>query len=92
MARRKIPMTMEDWAKHLNDILKLNRRDILTHAGKISAKAAKLQAESEFEKYRIIQDRLFESDFDKLLASSAKLTAPIIEAKAVKKKKAATKK
>ena len=92
MARRKIPMTMEDWANHLNDILKLNRRDILTHAGKISAKAAKLHAESEFEKYRIIQDRLFESDFDKLLASCTKLTAPIIEAKAVKKKKAATKK
>lgn len=92
MARRKIPMTMEDWANHLNDILKLNRRDILTHAGKISAKAAKLHAESEFEKYRIIQDRLFESDFDKLLASSAKLTAATIEAKIVKKKKVTTKK
>ncbi len=66
MAKRKIPMTMNDWANHLNDILKINRRNILTHAGKISAKVAKEHAETEFEKYRVIQDRLFESDFDKL--------------------------
>lgn len=83
MARRKIPMTMEDWASHLNDILKLNRRDILTHAGKISAKSAKLHAESEFEKYRVIQDRLFESDFDKLIKSAI----PVIEHKPVPAKK-----
>ena len=64
-AQRKIPMTMEDWAKRLDEFLKFNDREILKDAGKISAEIAKGHAESEFEKYRIIQDRLFESDFDK---------------------------
>ena len=64
-AKRKIPMTMEDWAKRLDEFLTFNERDILKDAGKISAEIAKDHAESEFEKYRIIQDRLFESDFDK---------------------------
>ncbi len=64
-AKRKIPMTMEDWAKRLDKFLEFDERDILQNAGKISAKIAKEYAESEFEKYRIIQDRLFESDFDK---------------------------
>lgn len=64
-ARRKIPMTMEDWAKRLDKFLEFDERDVLQNAGKISAKIAKDHAESEFEKYRIIQDRLFESDFDK---------------------------
>lgn len=64
-ARRKIPMTMEDWAKHLDKFLEFDERDVLQNVGKISAKIAKDYAESEFEKYRIIQDRLFESDFDK---------------------------
>ncbi len=64
-AQRKIPMTMEDWAKRLDEFLKFNEREILKDAGKISAEIAKDHAESEFEKYRIIQDRLFESDFDK---------------------------
>jgi len=64
-AKRKIPMTMEDWAKRLDEFLKFNEREILKDAGKISAEIAKDHAESEFEKYRIIQDRLFESDFDK---------------------------
>ena len=64
-AKRKIPMTMEDWAKRLDEFLKFNERDILKDAGKISADIAKDHAESEFEKHRIIQDRLFESDFDK---------------------------
>lgn len=64
-AKRKIPMTMEDWAKRLDKFLEFDERDILQNAGKISAKIAKDYAESEFEKYRIIQDRLFESDFDK---------------------------
>lgn len=64
-ARRKIPMTMEDWAIRLDKFLEFDERDVLKHAGKISAKIAKDHAESEFEKYRIIQDRLFESDFDK---------------------------
>lgn len=64
-ARRKIPMTMEDWSKRLDKFLEFDERDVLQNAGKISAKIAKDHAESEFEKYRIIQDRLFESDFDK---------------------------
>lgn len=64
-AKRKIPMTMEDWATQLDKLLELDERDILKDAGKISAKIAKDHAESEFEKYRIIQDQLFESDFDK---------------------------
>lgn len=64
-ARRKIPMTMEDWAMRLDKFLEFDEREILQNVGKISAKIAKDHAESEFEKYRIIQDRLFESDFDK---------------------------
>jgi len=64
-ARRKIPMTMEDWATRLDAFLEFDERDILQDAGAISAKIAKDHAESEFEKYRIIQDRLFESDFDR---------------------------
>ncbi len=64
-ARRNIPMTMEDWAKRLDIFLQADDRDILQNAGKISAKIAQEHAESEFQKYRIVQDRLFESDFDK---------------------------
>jgi hypothetical protein len=68
-AKRKIPMTMEDWAKRLDLFLEFDERDILQNSGKVTAKIAKDFAESEFEKYRIIQDRLFENDFDKMLAS-----------------------
>ena len=64
-AERKIPMTMEDWARKLNAFLKFNERDILDNPGKVSQEVAKAFAESEFEKYRIVQDRLFESDFDR---------------------------
>ena len=64
-AKRKIPMTMEDWSKRLDQFLAFNERPILKKAGKISKDLAKKFAESEFEKYRIIQDKLFESDFDK---------------------------
>jgi len=71
-AKRKIPMTMEDWAIQLDKLLELDARDILKDAGKISAKIAKDHAESEFEKYRIIQDRLFESDFDKEIKAITK--------------------
>lgn len=66
-ARRNIPMTMEDWSKRLDMFLEFDDRDILTNAGSISAKIAKDFAESEFEKYRVVQDRLFESDFDKMV-------------------------
>ena len=66
-AKRKIPMTMEDWAKRLDLFLEYDDRAVLQDAGKITAEIAKDKAESEFEKYRIIQDRLFQSDFDKLI-------------------------
>lgn len=66
-ARRRIAMTMEDWAKRLDIFLQADEREVLTDAGRISAQIAKEHAESEFEKYRIIQDKLFESDFDKQL-------------------------
>lgn len=66
-AERKMPMSMKDWAKRLDGFLEFNGNEILTGAGKISSEQAKLHAETEFEKYRIIQDKLFKSDFDKFL-------------------------
>ena len=65
MAKKHIPMTMEDWAKRMDVILEASGDAILDDSGQISAEYAKQCAESEFEKYRVIQDRLFESDFDK---------------------------
>ena len=65
MAERHIPMTMEDWAKRIDKFLDATDREILQDAGHITAEYAKEYAESEFEKYRVIQDRLFRSDFDK---------------------------
>ena len=69
-AKRRIPMTMEDWSKKLNAFLQFNEEEILHDKGRVSAEIAKSFAESEFEKYRFIQDRLFESDFDRLLAET----------------------
>ncbi|MCF7957655.1 MAG: virulence RhuM family protein [Phycisphaerae bacterium] len=66
-AKRKIPMTMEDWAKRLDMFLEFDDREILQDSGKVTAKLAQAHAESEFEKYRILQDRLFESDFDRMI-------------------------
>jgi hypothetical protein len=66
-AERNIPMTMEDWAKRLDTFIEFNDAEMLTGAGKISHEQAKLHAETQFEKYRIIQDRLFESDFDRFI-------------------------
>jgi len=66
-AKRNIPMTMEDWAKRLDMFLEFDDRAILQDAGKITKKIVDEKAYSEFEKYRIVQDRLFKSDFDKLL-------------------------
>lgn len=71
-AKRRIPMTMEDWAKKLNAFLQFNEREVLDNPGTVSAEAAKVFAESEFEKYRIVQDRLFESDFDRFVKSLPK--------------------
>jgi len=67
MAKRHIPMTMEDWAKQIDTILAAGGNDVLQTAGSVTAEEAKEHAETEFEKYRIIQDRLFQSDFDKYL-------------------------
>ena len=66
-AERHIPMTMEDWSKRLDLFLMADDREVLQDAGKITAEIAKAKAETEFEKYRIIQDRLFMSDFDKYM-------------------------
>ena len=66
-ARRKIPMSMEDWAKRLDMFLEFDDREILQDSGKVTAKLAKTHVESEFKKYRIVQDRLFESDFDRVI-------------------------
>ncbi len=66
-AMRRIPMTMQDWEERLSGFLKLWDREILQDAGKVTAELAKTHAESEFEKYRIVQDRLFESDFDRMV-------------------------
>ncbi len=66
-AEQGIPMTMNDWVHKLNAFLQFNQRDILEIPGLISAEIAKAFAETEFEKYRIVQDQLFESDFDKLI-------------------------
>jgi len=65
MAKRHISMTMEDWAKHIDKFLALTDRPVLTDAGHVSAEQAKEYAETEFEKYRVIQDKLFRSDFDR---------------------------
>ena len=64
-AERHIPMSMEDWANKLDAFLQFNEYDLLNNIGKVSAQVAKAFAESEFEKYRIVQDKLFQSDFDK---------------------------
>ena len=66
-AEEQIPMTMEDWAEQFEGILRLSKKEILTHAGTISAKIAEQHALSEFEKYRVRQDQLYQSDFDRVL-------------------------
>lgn len=68
-AKRHIPMTMEDWAKYIDRFLTMDDRELLKNSGSVSAEDAKLFAESEFEKYRIIQDKLFKSDFDNEISS-----------------------
>lgn len=66
-ARRHIPMTMEDWASKLDAFLQFNDVEVLQDKGKVTAAIAKAFAESEFEQYRVIQDRLYQSDFDRLM-------------------------
>ena len=67
MALRQIPMTMQDWEGRLNRFIEATDRDVLQDAGKVTAEIAKAHAESEFQKYRVIQDQLYQSDFDRLL-------------------------
>jgi hypothetical protein len=71
-AKRRIPMSMEDWAKRLDAFLEFDDREILQNAGTISAQMAKDHATSEFEKFRIIQDRRFVSDFDREILQKLK--------------------
>lgn len=78
-ASRNIPMTMKDWTEKLNAFLQFNERDILDNPGKVSKEVAKAFAESEFEKYRIVQDRLFESDFDKHIKLTLAAQKSLIE-------------
>ena len=68
-AKKHIPMTMRDWAKKLDAFLQFNEEDVLQDKGKVTMAIAKSFAESEFEQYRLIQDRLYESDFDRLISS-----------------------
>lgn len=67
MALRQIQMTMQDWETRLNRFIEATDREILQDAGRVTAEMATAHAESEFEKYRIVQDRLFESDFDRVI-------------------------
>ena len=75
-AEEEVPMTMEDWAEQFEGVLRLSRKEILTNAGSISAKIAEQHALSEFEKYRIVQDRLYQSDFDRILLEEAAPSLP----------------
>ena len=74
MAERHIPMTMEDWEERLDSFLTLWNKEILKDNGKISAELAKAHALSEFEKYRVVQDKLYQSDFDRMLAELVEIT------------------
>ncbi len=76
MALRQIPMTMQDWETRLNRFIEATDRKVLQDAGKVTAEIAKAHAESEFEKYRIVQDRLFESDFDRVIKQIEGVSRP----------------
>lgn len=80
-AEEQVPMTMEDWAEQFEGVLRLSRKEILTNAGSISAKIAEQHALSEFEKYRIVQDRLYQSDFDRILLEADSHTKDLPESK-----------
>jgi hypothetical protein len=79
MAQRKIPTTMQDWETRLNRFIEATDREVLQDEGKVTAEIAKAHAESEFEKYRIVQDRLFESDFDRVLKQIEAASPPDID-------------
>ena len=73
---RRIPMTMQDWEVRLGGFLKLWNREVLQDAGKVTAEIAKAHAETKFEKYRIIQDRLLQSDFGRLIGQTEAMRKP----------------
>ncbi len=78
MALRQIPMTMQDWETRLARFIEATDREVLQDAGKVTAEIAKAHAESEFEKYRIVQDRLFESDFDRVVKLMGAISKPSV--------------
>ena len=84
-AEEQVPMTMEDWAEQFEGVLRLSRKEILTNAGSISAKIAEQHALNEFEKYRIVQDRLYQSDFDRILLEEAAPSLPETIEKEIRK-------
>jgi hypothetical protein len=86
-AERNIPMTMQDWSEKLNAFLKFNEKEILNNSGKVTQAIAKAFAESEFEKYRIVQDKLFESDFDREVKKIQKAKGTELEDVRAKSKK-----
>lgn len=88
MAQRKIPMTMQDWETRLNRFIEATDREVLQDAGKVTAEIARAHAESEFEKYRIVQDQRFVSDFDKVINQLGK--PRLVEEKKQSKKKKLT--
>ena len=79
MAQRQMPMTMADWEERLNRFIAATDREILQDAGKVTAEISKAHAESEFEKYRIVQDRLYQSDFDKQVLALEQLEKKLAE-------------
>ena len=79
-AEEQVPMTMEDWAEQFEGVLRLSRKEILTNVGSISAKIAEQHALSEFEKYRVRQDQLYQSDFDRILLEEGAHTNELPEA------------
>ena len=76
MALRKIPLTMQDWEQRLNGFIEMFQYGLLKDAGKVTAEIAKIHAETEFEKYRVVQDRLFMSDFDKFILEMGDKESP----------------
>ena len=78
-AEEQVPMTMEDWAEQFEGLLRLSRKEILTHAGTISAQMAEQYALAEFEKYRIKQDQLYQSDFDRILIGDGESEIVVVD-------------
>jgi len=73
LAKRKVPMTMDEWSEHLDMILRASKYEILDNLGSITKEIAKMHAEAEFAKYRVVQDKLFESDFDKFIETTGEI-------------------